>query len=354
MPRGKSCPGAVTNSCNAPWKTVTVDYNGNCLLCTCDGWLPIPVGQVQDFQSLDDLFASPLAKILQKDIAEKKFTWCAVDHCGVRYHNITHQEYNLSINIDESCNLWCPSCRREQIMHQQGPEFEKKKKDVLTILKWLEACDQPITVTLSGNGDPLASGIIRPLFTHYIPKPGQKFILMTNGLLIKKQLPGSSMIDHIKRYQISTDAGSQAVYEQVRCGARWNVLIENLEFLVAIEKQSSVSLNFAIQYKNFRDIGNFIDLCERYGFTGTCHQLDDWGTWNHDSEKDPDEWTIKNGTYLQHNVLDKGHPDYLECKSIVSSKLANEYVRFHPRVLQLLELKNVVRKNNAGNHARSK
>lgn len=339
MPRGKKYAGTIHNSCNMPFKSVSVDLNGNCLICICDGWLPIPVGQVQDFKNLDELFLSPQAKLLQQDIQGKKFTWCAVDHCGIKNNHITLKENFLSINIDESCNLWCPSCRREQIMHLEGPTFEKKKNDVVRILEWLDQFEGPITIELSGNGDPLASSIIRPLFQNYKSKPLQKFLLKTNGLLIKKQLLKSSILKNIKTYSISVDAGTAEVYNKVRYGGSWTVLLENFDFLVSLGKEKSVCLNFAAQKNNFRDIPNFVNLCNRYGFSGNIHQLDDWGTWNNNDVLNPDDWTIKNGTFIQHNVLDKQHPDYQECIQIVELVKSTKNINLAPRLMQLLEIK---------------
>ena len=316
-PRGKQLTTAIANTCNVPYKTVVIDFNSNCLICNCDGWLPIPVGQVQDFASLDEVWNSPIAKILQNDIAAKKFTWCAVEHCGIKHKNINQSRYELSINIDESCNLHCPSCRREPIMHTEGTQFDKKIQDVERVLSWLNTFEQPIHIVLSGNGDPLASAIIRPLIKNYKSKSNQTFKLFTNGLLIKKQLEHTNILENITEFAISVDAGSQSIYEKVRCGGKWSVLIENFDYLASIGKNKLTRLNFTVQQNNFQDLGNFVELCQHYGFNATVHGLDNWGTWNTDDVLEPDAWTIKNGTFKQHNVLDHAHPQYQECKTII-------------------------------------
>ena len=316
-PRGRLSTTKIRNSCTAPYKNIVVDFNSNCLICGCDGWLPIPVGQVQDFATLDDVWTSPIAKILQQDIDAKKFTWCAVDHCGIKQGNVTQATYALAINIDESCNLHCPSCRREPIMHLSGPIVDKKIQDIERILLWLELFDRPIHITLSGNGDPLASTIIRPLIKKYKPKATQTFKLFTNGLLIKKQLEDSSILKNITEFSISVDAGSQAVYENVRRGGSWEVLLENFDYLKSIDNNRLTTLNFAVQKNNFKDLQNFVDVCKNYNFNAKIHGLDDWGTWNNDDVLLPDAWTIKNGTFNQHNVLHKEHLQYQECKEII-------------------------------------
>ena len=323
-PRGQHLTIPVSNSCNVPYQTVVIDFNSNCLICGCDGWLPIPVGQVQDFASLEEVWNSPVAKILQNDIAAKKFTWCAVEHCGIKHKNINQSRYELSINIDESCNLHCPSCRREPIMHTEGAAFDKKIQDVERVLSWLNAFEHPIHIVLSGNGDPLASTIIRPLIKNYKSKSNQTFKLFTNGLLIKKQLQHASMLENITEFSISVDAGSQSVYEKVRRGGKWSVLIENFNYLASIGKNKLTRLNFAVQQNNFQDLNNFVELCQHYDFKASIHGLDNWGTWNTDTVLEPDVWTIKNGTFTQHDVLNNKHPQYQNCKTIIQQLVAAE------------------------------
>jgi len=324
-PRGRLLPTPIRNSCNVPYRTIVVDSNSNCLICGCDGWLPIPVGQVQDFATFEDVWNSPVAKILQQDIDSKKFTWCAVDHCGIKQHSIKQANYELSINIDESCNLHCPSCRREPIMHLSGPIVDKKIQDIERVLLWLELFDHPIHIVLSGNGDPLASTIIRPLIKKYKPKSNQTFKFFTNGLLIKKQLTDASMLDNITEFSISVDAGSQLVYENVRRGGSWPVLLENFDYLKSINKTRLTTLNFAVQKNNFNDLQNFVDLCRHYSFNANVHGLDNWGTWNTNDVFEPDIWTIKNGTFQQHDVLNRDHIQYQECKQIIQTIMSNNF-----------------------------
>lgn len=324
-PRGRQQSTPIRNSCNVPSRTIVVDFNSNCLICGCDGWLPIPVGQVQDFATLEDVWNSPIAKILQQDVDSKKFTWCAIEHCGIKQRSIKQARYELSINIDESCNLHCPSCRREPIMHLSGPVVDKKLQDIERVMLWLELFDHPIHVILSGNGDPLASTIIRPLIKKYKPKSNQTFKLFTNGLLIKKQLTDSHMLNNVSEFSISVDAGSQPVYEDVRRGGSWSVLLENFDYLKSINKNRLTTLNFAVQKNNFKDLQNFVNLCQHYSFKASIHGLDNWGTWNTNDVSEPDAWTIKNGTFQQHDVLNNGHPQYQECKKIIQKLILNKH-----------------------------
>ena len=340
-PRGKDKTQPILNNCNRPSKVVNIDTYTNCMLCTCDGWLPKPVGEITDFERLEDIWSNPTAKIIQEDVATKNFTWCAIEHCGIKLRDNLESTYQLIFGIDDSCNLHCPSCRRDQRMHTAGPLFEKKLNAVKHTVKLLEDFEPRIHITLASSGDPLASHIYRPLLHSYKSKPSQTFTLFTNGLLLKKQLAKTSILNSITRYQISVDAGSAEIYPQVRSGGNWDVLMENLEFLANTKQNNSgVALFFVLQKKNYQDVFNFVKLCKKFGFNGSITQLDDWGTWNNETTEVPDKWTIINGTYPDHNVLNPLHPEYQQCREVIMEILKDKpsFINVSPQVRNLLKL----------------
>lgn len=324
MPRGEQHP-PIANSCNMPFNNISVDTNSDCFVCGCEGWLPIPIGKVQDFDSLESAWASPIAKLLQDDIADKKYTWCAVNSCGVVHQNVVQKSYTLSIDIDDSCNLACPSCRRELRMLESGPEFDSKVQDIQRILSWLEQFPHPISISIGGTGDLFTSPVLRPLVLSYQPKEKQTFGIITNGLLLKKLLPKTTIRSAIAHMQVSVDAASAPVYEQVRRPGKWSVLMENLEWLSENKMNTKVSLGFVVQKTNFRDIPAFVKLCEQLGFMCNLQTLTDWGTWNSTPVQTPDSYTQANGTFADHNVADPGHPEHSEFLEILTTIRGKQY-----------------------------
>jgi molybdenum cofactor biosynthesis enzyme MoaA len=339
MPRGLAETQPITNSCNRPFKTVEIDMFTNCNLCICTGWLPRPVGKITDFSQLEDVWDNPRAHEIQTDVTDKKFTWCAVEHCGIKHHDNHESKYQIIFAIDDSCNLQCPSCRREKRMHIQGPLYEEKLQAVQHTVDLLNKFDQPVHIVFNSSGDPLASYISRPFLQSYVGNEKQTFTLFTNGILIKKLLPTTRIFSRITEYRISIDAGTAEVYQQVRVGGDWDTLMASFDFLKEQGLSKLVNLQFIVQKNNFRDIPNFVQLLDKYDFVGNLTNLDDWGTWNQDTVKFPDAWTIKNGTYREHNVLDSGHDLYAECKTVIESVLSNKRLRVHPRLTQLLKIK---------------
>lgn len=299
IPRNRDLRLVIPNSCNSPSRTLLIDWQGECFVCGCEAWLPISVGCITDFSTLEEIWQSPVARQLQHDIDQGTFDNCAVTRCGVLTDtNMVKQEYTISINIDESCNLWCPSCRKEKIMITSGPEYDNKLSATNHLVDLLQKFDKPARIIMSGNGDPLASSIMRPLLHRFQPRPGQWIKLFTNGLLLRKQLDQNPILNHIDEYLISIDAGSAKVYEQVRLGGRWQQLLDNFQFLQANARSGAqVSLAFVIQKNNYQDIVNFCQTVIDHGFQGTITKLEDWGTWSN---------------FNEHDVLNTVHPEHAQ------------------------------------------
>jgi molybdenum cofactor biosynthesis enzyme MoaA len=295
--------------------------------------LPIPIGNVFDFETFEDVWSSPTARMLQTNIDEKKYTWCAVNHCGVTTKDVrNYAPHTLYINIDDSCNLACPSCRRELRMLDQGPEFENKTRGLAHILKWLEKFEHPIMISLGGTGDALASQLCRDFIKKYQHKVTQTFRITTNGLLLRKVIENSSIRPAISIFSVSVDAGTKEVYEDVRRPGKWSVLLENLSWLSENRGKSLVMLNFVVQNKNFKDLPAFVELCRQFSFEGSIQALNDWGTWNSQPVLNPDAWTLQNGTFLDHNVADVNHPRHAEFVEVLHdvAKQNHKFIKINP------------------------
>lgn len=303
IPRNAELKYTISNRCNAPSRQLVVDWKGDCFVCSCEAWLPVSVGHIDQFAELADVWCNESAQALQQDLDQGQFSHCAVDRCGILDSDRLYSRYEISINIDESCNLRCPSCRTGLIMNTSGPDYEKKLAQVNHLVGMLERFTEPCHIVMSGNGDPLASSIMRPLIHRFRPQSNQTIRLFTNGLLLKKQLADSPILDNITQYFISIDAGSADVYERVRLGGQWKNLIENLDWLQEIKSktQAEVLLKFVLQQDNWHDMENFADLCECHGFMGVIHRLEDWGTWSDFNSQD----CIGNQSHAMHDLAIK-------------------------------------------------
>jgi sulfatase maturation enzyme AslB (radical SAM superfamily) len=305
--------GVTTNKCNFPHKAVAIDVSGNCMVCECDGWLPISVCNIMEVDKLEQIWQSPRAKIIQDTVDQGKFTWCSVNSCGILKRDKIRETHYVSINIDESCNLACPSCRKSKIYRTNGDEFDSRYKLVVRLLDLINKFDSPIEIMMSGNGDPFASLIYRPLLLGMEPKENVNIRFLTNGLLLKKLMPKMRIKESIRHLDISIDAGDCETYEKVRLGGKWETLIENLDY-VKHNMDCEVTLKFVLQKDNLDSLENFVSLVERYQFRGNIIPLEDWSA-------------MKN--FSEHNVMDPAHPLNAKAKQLLDKFRNNKSLFFH-------------------------
>jgi hypothetical protein len=320
-PRGADS-GAIVHSCNAPHKVVNIDTQGQCYICHCEAWLPITVGNILDFGSLEEIWNCAIAQDLQVDIDNKKFTYCAVKHCGIINRDVFFPTYQIGINIDESCNLACPSCRRYLVNYTSGEVFDLRKNYVDHVVALIQQFDKPLKLIMSGNGDPLASLIMRPLVLNWQPKSNQLIKLFTNGLLIKKLLPDSPVLPYIREFQISVDAGSADVYHVVRSPGRFDVLLDNLDWLSKNRNGARVDLQFCLQAANAHNLVAFADLCRDYDFSGNIVKLDNWHTFDDFAAHD----VIDNPNHPLHLTAIRGLQSIRDRKNIYINSYLLDYI----------------------------
>ena len=110
----------------------------------------------------------------------------------------------------------------------------------------------------------------------------------------------------IKLVEISIDAARKDTYENiVRLGGKWDVLMENLEFIKTIDSIEMVMLDFVVQKANFREMEDFVLMGQRiFGESEFKLQINFTKVW---------PWpSIKPETYKEMCVWDSTHPDYNE------------------------------------------
>ena len=296
--------------CQQPFSGCSIDRFGSVFVCTCDGTLPVSVGHIMDFNALEQIWENSIAKALQETILDGSFSYCDVKMCGILYgNNMSANEYfnkqkkhkkEIFLNIDESCNLQCPSCRDGLIYIKHGQDYNNKKIWIEHFHNMLKNYSGALNLYTSGNGDPFASEIYQEFLHTCQLKSNQRFNFLTNGLLLKQRMSDNPyLIENTKNVMISIDAGSKDVYEDVRRPGKWSRLIENLDYLHTLTQDGKIKcqLNFVIQRANYRDIPNFIQLAENYGFATDLVLLEDWRTLG-------GEFYQKNAVHLT------SHPEY--------------------------------------------
>lgn len=268
----------ITNQCFKPWRALTIDYNERIFTCDCDGHLPWSVGTVNDFDSFEQIFSSKQALINQQSVMNKTFEFCATQYCGIELTSYPDYKNYISIGlgIDVSCNIRCPSCRERMIFINDPVLLDLKIKAAERIASWIQKTNKIVEITFAG-GDAFASAVYMKIINMLKALTNVRFVIKTNGLLIKSRAPEMADIWNRTSFSVSIDAASKAVYEKVRLGGKWETLLENLEYLKSNKLPTSSS--FVIQRENIDDIFDFVALCRNYNMIPFFAVVSDWGTW---------------------------------------------------------------------------
>ena len=303
--------GLAGKYCYHPFNTITVDGIGDVYVCICQAWLPISVGKIWDFDSLTAIVQSPRAREIQASILDGSYRYCDSNTCSIIQEGelsdeIAHRPDTVNwINfaLDPSCNLTCPSCRKDFIFVSDGPEFELKMKIVDHLVNLIQDHEHWIKFTLSGDGDPFASLIYRALLSKLNLKgrTDVEIEIVTNGILAKAHWHKLTGVhNNIVRFKVSFDAATEDVYNITRRGGDWGKLLESTKYLVDWKKSTNsvmaMTANFVVQTSNYRDMIDYVELCDQLGFDEINFQaVNDWGTFDN---------------FKSHAVWQSDHPLY--------------------------------------------
>lgn len=297
--------------CYHPFNTITVDNHGDVFMCVCQAWLPISVGNILEFNSLEEIAHSPKAREIQASIIDGTFKYCDHNSCsliktGDLSNRIDHRPDTINwINfcIDNSCNLTCPSCRQEFMFVKEGPVYDHLMQISDHLARLINEHNHYIKFSLSSDGDPFASLIYRNLMSKLdLRGKTAEIEIITNGILLKDHWHKlENIYDNIIRVKMSFDAGNSQTYSITRRGGNWDKLIEGSKHVIKWKQKSysdaAIAGNFVVQATNYRDMPEYVRLCLELGFDEIMFQkIVDWGTFN--------------GKFAEHAVWDSAHPEH--------------------------------------------
>lgn len=208
----------INTHCAIPWHLAAVDFKGRVFVCHC--YVPFSVGNVKDFSSFDEIFQSSQATLIKESILKKEYKYCATDLCGIKDkinlpNSVTDTEYKLCVQLDNSCNISCPSCRERLIFINDKEIIKERFSWAEQMYQWITNTNKKVSIVLAG-GDALASLLYRDVIELFSNAENVSFVIRTNGLLIKNHFNTLKKIISRSDISISIDAATKETYEKVR------------------------------------------------------------------------------------------------------------------------------------------
>lgn len=315
----------ATKFCIRPFHEVDVLQSSTHLCCA--SWLRLSVGNMSTADNWQNVWNSENAERIRASIHDGSYRYCNKTACPVIQTNqlptrvdvadkseqwraiVEEKLTRLSIGpervnlaYDRTCNISCPSCRVEKFAADSvlREQFDRlQERSILPMLKGAK------TVFVTGSGDPFSSKNFRRLMERLTADeyPDLRFIIMTNGMLLTRREWDRFPALHrrVQSLQISIDASTKPTHELLRRGARWEVMLENLEFAAELLRDGQVEqfhLCYTVQTENYREMPDAVDLANQLTATGIYFgRITNWGTFS------PEEYEAK-------AVFQNSHPQH--------------------------------------------
>ena len=289
--RPRHDPAGEKFFCRVPFASAFVTPTGEVWPGCCPGWVDFPMGSLLT-DSWDEIWNGKQAQALRQSMHDGSLrhcdeNWCPHiqnaraghdDDCVVRHEDrarlglpaaeldgtlvLTHGPAEVGMHYDWSCNLACPTCRSEiRTAHGTEETMLRLLHDEVTA-KLLPDAE---TIVMTGSGDPFASPLCREFLVGLRPGdyPNLRSVaLITNAIMLTptmwERMPGLHDLD--VSIDISIDAATAATYHDVRRPARWDRLMENLDFIVGIPNLSSLGISMTVSSRNAHEVTAFLDF----------------------------------------------------------------------------------------------
>lgn len=327
--------------CKLPFEYAEITNNGEISACC---YLPKNFGNAYK-SSFRKAWNSYFAKQVRKSMLNGSFKYCDKTRCrSMQYYNanlvkktevederlkniIRNSEINmnsdvktLSLGMDYTCNLECPSCRtgmRKIGKDEVGFQLAKFNSIIREIGSQLEM------IHISGDGDPFSSKVYHTILlkTNWDQYPNLKIGIQTNGIALHDRtwsgLP-RSVKSKISYIGISIDGATAHTYEKLRLGGKFEKLISNIEYLANMPDKKdfsiSLNLNMIVQVDNYQEMIPLIELGKRIGVDkiGFTYMYN-WGT-------------FMQTEYEQKAVHLPSHPEHSKLLAILGNPIFNDPV----------------------------
>lgn len=282
--------------CELPFTQINIMENGDVFPNCCPEWVAFPFGNLAT-QSWQEVWNGAAAQRFRASMLKGDLRYCDRHWCphiqqvlrGDRDDIVVPFEQrprgrgprgedwssttspvgpsNVGLHYDDSCNLACPTCRAgiESVSGRRADEVARIHQIVET-----EILPGARSISLTGTGDPFASRFLRTFLTEFDRTRYpllENIHLHTNAIMwtpsMWERMPG--LHDLPISTDISIDAATPETYHVVRQPARWDRLIENLDFIVTIPNLHTLGVSMTVSQLNYREMVAFHDFGRALG-----------------------------------------------------------------------------------------
>jgi MoaA/NifB/PqqE/SkfB family radical SAM enzyme len=327
--------------CYRPFDQLVINHLGDVYVCC---YVKKAIGNIfQDSKEdiMEAVWNSEAAKKIRNSIYDQSYTYCNKTFCtlAAKAKSITRAEdittnriivknqlgdflsgpARVMFNHDNSCNLYCVSCRKSiyRISKSKQDELISIQNSFLKKNTLKNAKEFHISV----NGEPFASSVYLDLLKNLNVKdyPKLKIIITSNGLFLTPKMWDNLKNIHyaISQIHISIDAATAKTYEKIRLGGKFKKLKKNLQYLSKLRNEKSFDIfciKFVVSSVNFNEMVDFVMLGKKLNCDYVNFQL--ITKFNSFTEEE----------YQRVAIHNKNHPKHKEFKKVLNNPIFNENI----------------------------
>ncbi|GHU40877.1 hypothetical protein FACS1894190_08300 [Spirochaetia bacterium] len=317
--------------------------NGFVVYTCCADAVKSEIGVVDENHSIEEVWNGDKAKSFRQKLLKKDYSDCDLTFCNIglmlaRLDYFNGKEVNYAENCgyplmvdlahDDECNLMCTTCRDKTIINTpEQLEYLNERIDtvILPLLKKAKI------VLLSSGGEVFFSRHYKELIKRINETyPDIKYILNTNGQLFTQKNYDLLWSGNDKIYSVIVSIHSikKEVYEEIMRGGKWETLLENLNFILALKNSKRIEkiyFNFVIQTKNYKEMPEMVRFSRKYGAIARFRPYVSWGT---------------SLSYDDAAVFNKDHPEFPYFLKIIQDPIFSSKDTYLDPIAESLQKKN--------------
>lgn len=188
-----------------------------------------------------------------------------VDSDKIQLTPSIHSLSRLYIEPTSKCNLSCKTCIRKSWKEQMGTMNIKTFNRLCNQLKEFPSLR---SIMFGGFGEPTSHQEIIYMIKQ-VKSLGMKVEITTNGTLLDENMLTNLINSKLDTLWVSFDGTSESCFEDIREGALFKNIVENLKLLHLLNENNShkieVGLAFVAMKKNIEDLPNLFTLARTVG-----------------------------------------------------------------------------------------
>jgi radical SAM protein with 4Fe4S-binding SPASM domain len=196
---------------------------------------------------------------------------------------VYHLPEHIKLETTTRCNLLCQFCGRTYEYLRAAPGSESGEQRAGRANSSLYGANMPFeqfrvlleqfptlrSVDIQGTGEPLFNpGFVCML--DYCKRRKIDVEFFTNGTLLKPRIARKILGGSTRRLTISIDAATPSLFEEIRVGARYHVVIDNVRAFMKLRRERQqatprVRVMMVIAANNVHEIADVVLLCSQLG-----------------------------------------------------------------------------------------